>query len=182
MRSFFRSSRPDPAGDPALHLSLEALERGLASLPMAPRDRGRIVLIVARRDGGVRETPVRVTLTTDEGVPGDAWGRDPSRDPEGQLAVMQDDVAALVANSQPLTLFGDNLFLTLDLSSENLPTGSRVRAGSATLEVTPLPHDGCRKFRSRFGQAALRFVARKDRLQRNLRGIYFPPGYRPINY
>ena len=85
---------------------------------------------------------------------------------------MQIDVAELIANGQPLTLFGDNLFLELDLSAANLPPGSRLRAGTATLEVTPEPHDGCRKFRERFGDAALRLVSRRDLRHLNLRGVY----------
>jgi MOSC domain-containing protein YiiM len=85
---------------------------------------------------------------------------------------MEADVAKLIANGQPLTLFGDNLFLELDLSSDNLPPGSRLRAGSAVLEVTPKPHNGCRKFRERFGDDALHFVSRADLRPRNLRGIY----------
>ncbi len=85
---------------------------------------------------------------------------------------MQADVAELIAHGQPLTLFGDNLFVDLDLSQDNLPAGSRVRAGQAVLEVTPLPHNGCRKFQSRFGQDALRFVSNPPLRSRNLRGIY----------
>jgi MOSC domain-containing protein YiiM len=111
-------------------------------------------------------------VTPEAGVPGDAWGRQPRRDPEAQLAVMQRDVAELIANGQPLALFGDNLFLDLDLSRESLPPGSRVRAGQAILQVSAVPHNGCRKFRSRFGDAALRFVSRQDLRPRNLRGIY----------
>ena len=88
------------------------------------------------------------------------------------MTVMQIDVAELIANGQPLTLFGDNLFLELDLSEANLPPGSRLRAGTATLEVTPEPHDGCRKFRERFGDAALRFVSKRDLRPLNLRGVY----------
>ena len=89
-----------------------------------------------------------------------------------QIAVMQADVAELVANGQPLTLFGDSLFLALDLSTPNLPAGSRVRVGGAVLEVTPVPHNGCRKFQGRFGQDALRLVSMKELRHRNLRGIY----------
>jgi len=85
---------------------------------------------------------------------------------------MQVDVAGLIANGQPLTLFGDNLFLDLDLSAANLPAGSRVRVGGATLEVTPKPHNGCRKFHARFGPEALRFVSKPDLRPRNFRGIY----------
>jgi|SRR5947209_2207011 len=161
------------AGDPAWYPTLEHLERSLAALPGAPRDRGRVALLVSRgAGGGRRETPDRARLAQDTGVPGDAWGRQTEPSPEAQITVMQIEVARLIANSQPLLLFGDNLFLDLDLSATNLPMGSRVRVGGATLEVTPKPHNGCRKFHARFGPEALRFVSKPDIRHRNLRGIY----------
>jgi MOSC domain-containing protein YiiM len=106
-------------------------------------------------------------------VPGDGWTRRPPRDPDAQLAVMQSDVAALIANGQPLTLFGDNLFVELDLSAANLPTGSRLRVGAAIVAVTAKPHNGCAKFDARFGNDALRFVQAKATRHLNLRGIYW---------
>ncbi len=114
----------------------------------------------------------RAFMTPESGVPGDAWGHQACPVPEAQLAVMHIAIAELIANGQPLTLFGDNLFLELDLSAANLPPGSRLRAGTATLEVTPEPHHGCRKFRERFGDAALRFVSWADLRHLNLRGVY----------
>ena len=85
---------------------------------------------------------------------------------------MEIAVAELIANGQPVTVFGDNLFMNLDLSRQNLPTGSRLRVGEALLEVTPKPHNGCRKFAARFGDEALRFVSKLELRHRNLRGIY----------
>jgi len=105
-------------------------------------------------------------------MPGDRWGRSSRPNPEAQLTVMQRDVAELIANGQPLELFGDNLVLDLDLSNANLPTGSRLRAGGVTLEVTPLPHNGCKKFRARFGLDALQLVSDTAIRHRNLRGVY----------
>lgn len=162
----------DSVGDPARHAALDDLERRLLSLPPAPRDRGRVALIVSRRDGGRREVLARTRLEAGGGLPGDRWGQRPEPHPERAITVMQIDVAELIANGQPLALFGDKLFLALDLSSDNLPTGSRLRVGAAILEVTPMPHDGCRKFRGRFGGDALRLVANARWRRRNLRGIY----------
>lgn len=159
-------------GDPSRYATLEHLERRLAALPEAPRNHGLVGLLVRRGEGGLREMPDRARLTPDGGVPGDAWGRQKEPSLEAQIAVMQIDVAELITNGQPLTLFGDGLFLALDLSAANLPPGSRVRAGAATLEVTPKSHNGCRKFLSRFGADALRFVSKPDLRHRNLRGIY----------
>jgi MOSC domain-containing protein YiiM len=158
-------------GDPRTFQSRDVLEARLGALT-TPRDAGRIVLIVRRVDHGVRETLERTTLTPQAGIPGDAWGRGRNPSVDAQLTVMQADVATLIANGQPLPLFGDNLYVDLDLSTDNLPTGSRLRAGGVTLEVTPLPHNGCSKFQSRFGADALRCVSRRDLRHLNLRGVY----------
>ena len=161
-----------PPGDPSRHLPLGELEQKLGTLPAAPRDAGRVALLVRRRPDKVRETPTRIDLGPDTGVPGDAWGRGQKPDRAAQVTVMEIDVAEMVANGQPLTVFGDNLFLALDLSVENLPTGSRLRLGRALLEVTAKPHNGCRKFAARFGHDALRLVSNPELRRRNLRGIY----------
>jgi MOSC domain-containing protein YiiM len=162
-----------PHGDSAHHRPSAELELGLRALPAAPKDHGRLTLIVRRGADGARDTPGRVELTPEAGLPGDGWSRRPPRDPEAQLAVMRHDVAALIANGQPLTIFGDNLFVDLDISAANLPTGTRLRVGTAVVEVTAKPHDGCVKFKGRFGADALRFVQAAPTRAQNLRGIYW---------
>jgi len=162
-----------PEGDPSFHLPLAKLEAGLRALAEPPRDVGRLALLVVRRPDGTRETPASAQLTPQGGLAGDGWARRPPRDPEAQLAVMRHDVAALIANGQPLSTFGDNLFVELDSSSKNLPAGTRLRVGDAVVEVTAEPHDGCRKFLGRFGADALRFVQAKATRDRNLRGVYW---------
>ena len=159
-------------GDPDRFLTLEQLDAGLRALPEQPRDRGRVTLIVRRADGGARELLERVRLTPDDGIPGDAWNRKEGATLESQVTVMQTDVASLIANGQPLALFGDNLFLDLDLSAANIGPGARLRIGEALLEVTPKWHKGCAKFSGRFGRDALRFVLRPEARPLALRGIY----------
>jgi MOSC domain-containing protein YiiM len=159
---------------PIRHLSLAELDAGLRALPPAPRERGTLALILRRREDGVRETPQRVLLSREDGVPGDAWSRLPApRNAEMQLAVMNCPVASLIAAGQPLTTFGDNLYVDLDLSAANLPFGTRLRVGGALVEMTPSPHNGCAKFNARFGNDALRFVQRKETRERNYRGVYW---------
>lgn len=159
-------------GDPARFLSLAELEHRLTMLPPSPTDSGQVALIVRRGEQGRREVLPHIRLSVEEGVPGDSWGRRPDRTPLAQISVMQTAIAALIANDQPLSLFGDNLFLQLDLSATNLPPGSHVQVGQALLEVTALPHNGCLKLKRRFGDGALRFVAKPALRFRNLRGIY----------
>jgi len=159
--------------DPSRHLPQSELESRLRALPALPKDSGRLTLIVRRPADGSRETPESLRLSPEDGVPGDSWGRDLKRTLDAQIAVMQRDVAELIANGQPLTLFGDSLFVELDLSVVNLPIGSRLRVGEAVVEVTPMPHDGCSKFKKRFGADALVFVNAKPTRHLNLRGIYW---------
>lgn len=161
-----------PWGSQDRHPTREALDAAFAAFPPAPKGRGSVTLLVSRTGGGKRETPDRVVLTVANGMPDDAWGRDENHNPDAQLTIMRGDVATLMANGQPLTLFGDNLFVDLDLSSQNLPHGTRLQVGEALLEVTPEPHDGCHKFRQRFGADALRMTADKQLREQHLRGIY----------
>jgi hypothetical protein len=167
-----RYAMKGPLGDSAFHLDSAALEAGLAALPAAPRDRGTLGLIVARDADHRRDTPSEAHLSVEAGLPADRWRHSEKREPDAQLAVMQLGVAELLANGQSLTLFGDNLFVDLDLSAANLPAGSRLRLGEALVAVTPEPHNGCVQFRQRFGGDALRLTADRRRRDRNLRGIY----------
>jgi hypothetical protein len=159
-------------GDADRFRSFADLEQMLKALPPVPKDNGRATLLMRRCEGGRREALQKVMLELGTGIPGDTWSRSAERNQDMQIAVMERDVAELIANGQPLTLFGDCLILDLDLSSANLPSGSRIRVGSAVVEVTPMPHNGCGKFRARFGDGALRFVSIKELRHRNLRGIY----------
>jgi MOSC domain-containing protein YiiM len=159
-------------GDPSRHLPFDALHQALAALPAAPADCGTVAQIVARHEQGLRIVLESAWLSPAEGVPGDAWSRSADPHPDAQIAVMQLDVARLLSNGQPLELSGDNLWLDLDLSAANLPPGSLLRIGPARLEVSPLPHNGCSKFRARFGRDAQRLVSEPNLRHRNLRGIY----------
>jgi MOSC domain-containing protein YiiM len=176
MSSGADESQPEaygPEGDPTRHLSFDELVARVRALPEPPRESARLHLIVRRHPDGVRESLDRAHLTAERGVPGDRWGRKLPVNPEAQLTVMRRDIAEVIANGQPLTTFGDNLFVDLDISAENLPVGTRAWFGNAVLEVTPKPHNGCLKFKGRFGQDALEFVQAKPTRNQNYRGIYF---------
>lgn len=162
----------DSVGNPDRFRTLEELELWLKDLPRDRTDKGRVAFLMTRGEGGRRETLLHAGLTPEAGVPGDSWARDAERQPDAQIAVMEQDVADMIANGQPLALFGDCLILDLNLAAANLPIGSRLRVGGAVLQVTPKPHNGCRKFRARFGDAALRFVSTGRLRHNNLRGIY----------
>ncbi|MFI5403824.1 MAG: DinB family protein [Planctomycetota bacterium] len=162
-----------PPGDPSHHRPLAQLEAAFRALPPAQKNTGRLALIVRRRADGTRETPERVTLTPEEGLPGDRWGRRAEGKLPAQLTVVRRDVIELIANGQPLTVSGDNLVVDLDISAVNLPKGARLRVGKAVVEVSAKPHNGCSKFAGRFGADALALVKEPRTRDLNLRGVYW---------
>lgn len=150
---------------------LDELQRLYDSLPAAPVERGRVDLLVVRTAPGEHATPDAAQLTPEAGVVGDRWVQPMLRDKERQVTLMRTAVAELVCDGQPLHLPGDNLLVDLDLSAHNLPVGTRLRAGTALLEVTKKPHLGCKKFTQRFGADATRWVNTDDAKVQKLRGI-----------
>jgi hypothetical protein len=160
-------------GDASRHLSADELTRRFANLSPAARDAGSVRLLVRRGpERGQREEPEAARLSVGEGLPGDSWARGGTPSRETQLTAMEAGVAEIIANGQPWSLFGDQLFLDLDLSSGNLPVGSVIAVGESELEVSPKPHKGCAKYQARFGPDALRFISRPELRPRNLRGVY----------
>ena len=67
---------------------------------------------------------------------------------------------------------GDNLFIDMDLTPGNLPPGQRLRIGSAVIEITAVPHNGCSAFIERYGRDACLFVNSGEGRKLKLRGIY----------
>jgi MOSC domain-containing protein YiiM len=88
------------------------------------------------------------------------------------VTLMNARAAALVARTKDRwPLAGDQLYVDLDISEENLPTGTRLSLGSATLEISPVPHTGCKKFVERFGMEAMLFVNSETGRSLRLRGV-----------
>ena len=63
------------------------------------------------------------------------------------------------------------MYVDLDLSDDNLPIGSQLSIGSAIIEITPIPHNGCKKFVQRFGKEAVIFVNSEVGKKNHLRGV-----------
>ena len=160
------------------HLTMDELEAGLDEIRRAPKDEGVLRLIV-RRPQIEDEVLEDAELHLEEGLVGDGWIRlgssrtmDGSPHPDMQLNIMNARVAALVAQDKSRwQLAGDQLYLDMDLSAENLPAGTQLAIGSAVIEVTPPPHTGCKKFVSRFGLEAMKFVNFSVGRELHLRGI-----------
>jgi MOSC domain-containing protein YiiM len=166
--------------DPAVkHLTMEELEAGLEEIRRAPKDRGVLELIVRRPRKGAREVIEEGELDLRDGLVGDSWKhRRSSRTPDGQahpdtqINVMSARVIALVSQGKERwPLAGDQLFVDLDLSVDNVPPGTQLAIGAAVIEATSEPHTGCGQFVERFGLDATKFVNSPIGRQLQLRGI-----------
>jgi len=161
------------------HVPRERLSAGFGRIQDSPRQDGRLVLVVRRPAAGERELPAEAVLDHVAGLAGDNWlargsksTADGSADPERQVTVMNARVAELVAGgTDRMALAGDQLYVDLDLSHDNLPAGSFLAVGQAVLQVSDVPHLGCAKFVARFGAEAMRFVNSRVGRQLRLRGM-----------
>jgi hypothetical protein len=163
----------------AKYLTTKELEAGLENIYLSPKDDGRIDMIVRRPDVEKREVLPEAKLDLIEGLVGDNWKVrgststiDGSSHPEMQINIMNSRAIALLAQEQERwQLAGDQLFIDMNLSAENIPAGTHLALGTAVIEITARPHTGCKKFAARFGQDAIKFVNSPLGKELHLRGV-----------
>ena len=162
------------------HLTMEELRAGLPHIRAAPANDGLLEGIVFRPRHGLRQDVASARISLAGGVEGDHWAKKCWKEtaegrphPDVQICIMNARAIALIAGERAnWAAAGDNLFVDLDLSPENLPPGTRLRLGSAAIEITAVPHTGCQKFIDRYGRDACVFVNTGEGKARRLRGIY----------
>jgi MOSC domain-containing protein YiiM len=170
----------DAAPDGVRHLTTAELMAALPGVLTAPRGSGTVELVVRRPAVDSREEVEAGVLDPVVGLVGDDWVDLPSKaTPDGsphpgrQLTLMSSRFVDLVAGSRDhWALAGDQLYVDLDLSEEALPVGTRLRLGTAVVEITDQPHTGCAKFAARFGRDAHRLVWSDEGRALRLRGVY----------
>lgn len=166
------------------HRTTAELVGQLELLRTAPTELGRLSLVVRRPAAREREVLTAAELDLEAGLVGDNWlDRATSRAVaegrhlEAQLTVMSARMIGLLADDdQDRALAGDQLYVDLDLSHANLPTGSRLAIGDpedggSVIEVNAKPHNGCKKFLARFGEEATAFVNSEVGRELRLRGL-----------
>ena len=155
------------------HLTTEEIEKNLAKVLESPEDNGVLELIVCRPQEDARAVLETGTLDPKNGLVGDCWLTYNDGATEAQIAIMNSRIIDLLAqDKERWKLAGDQLYIDLNLTDENLPAGTRLAIGSAILEVTKEPHNGCKKFVERFGLDAMKFVNSPVGKKYHLRGIY----------
>ncbi len=162
------------------HLSMAELEAGLDEILASPKDGGRLEAIVVRPEHGQRRDVERCAISLAGGAEGDHWAKgcwktteDGKPHPDVQICIMNGRCIDLIAQERAnWPLAGDNLFIDMDLTPDNTPPGTRIAIGSAVLEITDTPHNGCASFIERYGRDACLFVNTGEGKRLRLRGIY----------
>jgi len=155
------------------HLTTAEIEAGLAEVLESPKDNGVLKLIVRRPQEDAREVLETGELDIEKGLVGDCWLTYNDGQIEAQITIINSRIIDLLAqDKERWKLAGDQLYIDINLTDENLPAGTRLAIGSSIIEVTPEPHNGCLKFIERFGLDAMKFVNSPVGKQFHLRGIY----------
>lgn len=154
-------------------LSTAQIEVQMDQIARSPQDLGVLEYIVLRLPDEERDTPQVAAVSPDGGLEGDRWARPNSPNPGSQISVMNSRFLRIIAgDDERMPLAGDNLIVDLDLSEENLPTGTQLQIGTAIFEVTAVPHTGCQKFERRYGKDALGVVNAASYKSQRLRGLF----------
>ena len=140
------------------YMTKEELEAGLDHIRRSPDDDGVLEMVVRRPGEGEREVLEEGNLSTALGLEGDNWSTRPNRHtpdnsphPEMQLNIMNARCIDLITqDKERWKLAGDQLYVDFNLSEANIPPGTRLSIGSAVVEVTAIPHNGCKKFMKPF--------------------------------
>lgn len=154
----------------------------MAALPdilAAPKDDAPIHSLCLRPGYGERAFPATLSLTRAEGISGERWLTTPwlkladgSPDPRIQISILPLRVMTLVWRDRENTPHpGDPIVADLDCSVTNLPPGTLIQAGSATLLVSGLFNAGCVKWKLRYGAAAKDFIDAPGHPDLRLRGV-----------
>lgn len=161
------------------HLPITELEFSLDLIKESPKDNGVLEMIVRRPETETREIINSCEINLTNGLEGDNWKArgssstpDHSADPEAQITLMNSRVIQLLSvDKENWQWAGDQLFVDIDLSIENLPPHSKLQIGSVILEISAKPHTGCKKFSGRFGVEALEFISTPLGKSLRMRGV-----------
>lgn len=169
-----------PTDTAPYHQTTSQIVGGLPHIMQSPKDNGTLEMIVIRPERETRKSLDHVLLSPEGGVHGDRWASgswyklpNGNPHPDVQVTLMNARMIALIAQAKEYwSLAGDNLYVDLDLSRENIQPCTQLSIGSAVVEVTAVAHNGCKKFARRYAGDAIRFINSPQGKTLRLRGVF----------
>jgi hypothetical protein len=161
-------------------VTAEALDAALPHVLAAPLTNGPISMLLYRRKYNDRVFTDHLRLTRASGVEsdfemGNPWLKleDGTADPRIQVSILPQRVLDLCWRNRDTTVHpGDQIVADLNMSLDNLPSGSLIRVGTAVLRVSDLWNDGCVKWKARCGRPAYKWVRAPEHEALRLRGVF----------
>lgn len=157
----------------------EELDRAIPDILAAPKTGAAIEMLCLRPERNERRFVEEMTLTREEGIPGERWFTQPwltledgRPHPGIQVCILQKRVLDLVWRDREGTPHpGDTFIVDMDLSEANLPVGQRLEVGGAVLKVSDVFNEACVKWKVRYGADAKAWVTAPGHPELRLRGI-----------
>jgi hypothetical protein len=145
----------------------------------APKDGAAISMLCLRPERNKRRVVDEITLTRENGIPGERWKDQPwlrtedgAPHPGIQVSILQQRVLDLVWRDRENTVHpGDTFIADMDLSEANLPVGQVLEIGEAVLKVSEVFNDGCVKWKARYGREAKDWITMPGHPELRLRGV-----------
>ena len=78
---------------------------------------------------------------------------------------------AITPDGEGWELAGDQLYVDFDLSVDNAPPATRLKVGTAMIEIAAHPHSGCAKYSKRFDRGVLMTTRADEGKRLRLRGV-----------
>ncbi len=160
-------------------VSMAELQAAVPDILAAPKDNAPIEQLCLRPNFGERNFVDKLQLTRKFGIPGERWNyapwlkhEDGSADPRIQISILGTRTLDLVWRDRKNTLHpGDSFMADMDFSQTNMPVGTLLNIGSATVRVTDKFNDACVKWKVRYGTDAKDWIVRPENIKHRLRGV-----------
>jgi len=161
-------------------VTIEELDCLYHALPPRPFGQAKVNSLCVRPGPDLREERTSVEFDPERGVIGDRWERktwlylpDGKPDPRVQVAICNFCVLAMIQEATGVRHHpGDTVFTDLDLSVNNLATGSRLAIGRAVVEISDVENDACAKFATHYGAPVLQWIRLPQNRSLRLRGLF----------
>lgn len=160
-------------------VTMDELQAALPHVLDAPKDAAPIEQLCLRPGYGKRDFVNQITMTREFGMPGERWMKSPwlklpdgSPDPRIQVSILGTRVLDLVWRDRDAAPHpGDPILADMDFSHDNMPVGTLLSVGTATLRVSDQFNDACVKWKVRYGKDAKDWIVVPDNVKYRLRGI-----------
>lgn len=162
-----------------MHVTRAELDALLPEIIAAPKEGAAVSYLCLRPARNLRSFPEVLDVSRAAGIKGDRWLSQPwLKLPDGKP---HPDIQISILNSRILNACwrdrevvphpGDSFCLDMDLSTDNLPEGQLIQAGSAILRVSGTFNNGCAKWKVRYGRESVDWINLPAHQKLRLRGV-----------